>query len=171
MLALSPVVNAWYLAWLLPCAMLTRWRTPWAAAAALPLSMLTAGELGLAGDPFAIPGPIAALQWSIVIGALMLDVQAQRRRARGRRRASIAVIAAAVSGSSSFEAGTGTASATGRMDAAPFDQASPRAGAVRIPTAVDTDTHGHRAGYTSVDSACPLVGCAIPKAGTCTPPN
>jgi hypothetical protein len=80
LLALSPVINAWYLAWLLPCATMTRWRAPWVAAAALPLSTLTVGELGLVGDSFAIPGSVAALQWVLVGGAVIADVVARRHR-------------------------------------------------------------------------------------------
>lgn len=80
LLSLSPVINAWYLAWLLPCATMTRWRAPWVAAAALPLSTLTVGELGLVGDSFAIPGGVVALQWMLVGGAVIADVVARRHR-------------------------------------------------------------------------------------------
>jgi hypothetical protein len=80
LLALSPVINAWYLAWLLPCATLTRWRAPWVAAAVLSLSTLTVGELGLAGDPFALPGSVVALQWVLIGAALIADFPARRHR-------------------------------------------------------------------------------------------
>lgn len=80
LLALSPVINAWYLAWLLPCATMTRWRAPWVAAAALQLSTLTIGELGLAGDPFALPGGVVALQWVLIGAAVIADFRARRRR-------------------------------------------------------------------------------------------
>jgi hypothetical protein len=82
LLAFSPVVNAWYLAWLLPCAAITRWRAPWVAAAALGLSALTAGELGLPGDPFAVPGAVVALQWAMIAAAVAVDLNAHRRRRR-----------------------------------------------------------------------------------------
>lgn len=88
LLALAPVINPWYLTWLLPLATLTRWHTPWVAAAALMLSTLTVGELGMPGDPFAIPAPVAAAQWLIVAAALAVDARAHRRRTHATIRAS-----------------------------------------------------------------------------------
>jgi len=73
LLILSPVVNAWYLLWLLPCAALTRWISPWVAAAALSLSFFTHAQLGLPGHRFALHWLAAIAQWAAIGLALCHD--------------------------------------------------------------------------------------------------
>ena len=73
LLLLAPVVNAWYVLWLLPLAALTRAYTPLAMAAALSMSLMTGGELGIDGDPFALLPMATWAQWAIVALALSFD--------------------------------------------------------------------------------------------------
>ncbi len=83
LLLLSPVVNAWYVLWLLPLAALTHAVTPFVLSAALCLSLLTRGELGLAGDPFSVLPWAAALQWMVTGWALVVDTIRWPRALRG----------------------------------------------------------------------------------------
>jgi hypothetical protein len=70
----SPVVNSWYLLWLLPCAARTAWSWPWVAAAALSLSYLTAGSFGHEGDAYQLSPSVAALQWIVIAVAIARDL-------------------------------------------------------------------------------------------------
>lgn len=79
LLLLSPVVNAWYVLWLLPLAALTRALTPFALSAALSMSLLTRGELGLPGDPFSVLPWAATVQWGITGMALIMDMRRWRK--------------------------------------------------------------------------------------------
>lgn len=74
-LLVSPVINAWYLAWILPFALSSRQIWPWAASIALPLSYLTG--LNLESDQLAAYGvhPLArTLELLLLAGALAWDV-------------------------------------------------------------------------------------------------
>ncbi len=87
LLFFSPVINAWYLLWLLPLAATTRLVTPWVASVVLPLSYLTHFNLGAttvsggAFTPYALPFAIPIVE-GIAIGlALCWDYrQATLRR-------------------------------------------------------------------------------------------
>ena len=73
-LFLSPVVNAWYLLWLLPFAALQRWLTPWAWAAVVPLSYIIglhfpASQLGV----YEVAGWAVAMQVTVIVIAVAVD--------------------------------------------------------------------------------------------------
>ncbi|MGQ0800164.1 MAG: glycosyltransferase 87 family protein [Pseudomarimonas sp.] len=82
LLILSPVINAWYLLWLLPCAALTRWLSPWVTAAALSFTFFTHGQLGLPGDRFELHWLASATQWTAIAMALGHDFGRHRHLAR-----------------------------------------------------------------------------------------
>ncbi len=83
LLLLSPVVNAWYALWFLPLAALTRAATPWAMCAALSMTLLTHGELGREGDPFALLPWVAWVQWTTIALALAVDLVGWRQLRAG----------------------------------------------------------------------------------------
>ena len=73
-LLLSPVVNPWYLLWVLPFASLRPFVTPWVAAAALPLSYahgLFLDDPALA--PYEVAPAILWLEWGAIALALAVD--------------------------------------------------------------------------------------------------
>ncbi len=74
LLLMSPVINAWYVLWLLPCAALTRWTSPWIAAAALSLTFLTHGQLDLPGHRFELHWLAMLAQWTAIAAALCYDL-------------------------------------------------------------------------------------------------
>ncbi len=90
LLLFAPVINAWYLLWLLPLAVGTRFITPWVASLVLPLSYLTYFNLGFsagtiagaAPTPYSLPIAIPLIE-GIAIGlALCWDT----RKAISRQR-------------------------------------------------------------------------------------
>lgn len=79
-LLVAPVINAWYLAWVLPFALERQRYWPWAAACALPLSYLTGLNLNDAdAAPFAVHPWARAAEVLIMIAALAADLQRARR--------------------------------------------------------------------------------------------
>jgi alpha-1,6-mannosyltransferase len=79
LLFFSPVINAWYLLWLLPLAALTRWISPWAAALVLPLSYATYFNLDMPAVPYVLPVWVTAVEWCVVLLALVFDVLRARK--------------------------------------------------------------------------------------------
>jgi alpha-1,6-mannosyltransferase len=80
LLIFSPVINAWYLLWLLPLAAFTRWVSPWAAAFVLPLSYATDFNLGQSTALYGLPVWVTAIEWCVVLLALGWDVLSARKR-------------------------------------------------------------------------------------------
>jgi alpha-1,6-mannosyltransferase len=80
LLLFSPVINAWYLLWLLPLAAFTRWISPWAAAFVLPLSYATDFNLGQSTALYGLPVWVTAIEWCVVFLALGFDVLGARKR-------------------------------------------------------------------------------------------
>ena len=78
LLFFSPVINPWYLLWLLPLACAPRLVTPWAAASLLPLSYASNFNLDIvsAADGH-LPVWVSAAQWVVIAVALVLDRQHQ----------------------------------------------------------------------------------------------
>ena len=73
-LALSPVVNPWYLLWLLPFAVVHPSRWAWTASAAVLLAYVTALQLGaLDMQPYALPAWVPALEYGAIALALCVD--------------------------------------------------------------------------------------------------
>lgn len=71
-----PVVNAWYVVWLLPFGVLHPSRAVWAASAVLALSYVTGINTGHAGTAlYALPGWIVALEVAVVGLALIIDAR------------------------------------------------------------------------------------------------
>ncbi len=89
LLMFAPVINAWYLLWLLPLAcgtrLGTRLVTPWVAAMMLPLSYLTGSNLG---DRLAAPHQIAhgmmVIEFGVISIALAYDAYTRFSDARRR---------------------------------------------------------------------------------------
>ncbi len=70
----APAVNPWYLIWLLPFAAGQRRMWPLAAATALPLAYLTAGNLGNgAVDPFTLHPAARIAELAIIAAAIIAD--------------------------------------------------------------------------------------------------
>jgi len=85
-LLVSPVINAWYLAWILPFAVSTQQLWPWAASIALPLSYLTG--LNLDSDRLAAYGvhPWARTLEILLLGAaLAWDLRRARKATSASR--------------------------------------------------------------------------------------
>lgn len=75
-LLFSPVINAWYLLWLLPFAIGRREIWPWAASVALPLSYLTGVNLDDPGiAAFELHPAAKALEILIVLAAVVYDLR------------------------------------------------------------------------------------------------
>ncbi len=78
-LLVAPVINPWYLLWGLPSALAARTTWPWAASFALLLSYATGENLGHPSlDPFAVHPLAYWLQWSLIIGAIGIDIRRYR---------------------------------------------------------------------------------------------
>ncbi len=74
LLLFSPVVNPWYLLWLLPFAVLRPSRMAWTATFLLPLSYWNATHwTGLAGSAFDIPVAVTLIEISVLMAAALLD--------------------------------------------------------------------------------------------------
>jgi hypothetical protein len=78
-LLVTPVVNPWYLLWGLPFAVSFRATWPWAASFALLLSYATGENLELPSlEPFAVHPLAYWLQWSMILGAIFIDIRRNR---------------------------------------------------------------------------------------------
>ncbi len=87
LLLFAPVVNSWYLLWLLPLAAGTRFVTPWVASLVLPLSYLTYFNLGLnagitIGSPYSLPIAIPVIEGLAIGLALYWDMWSVTSRRR-----------------------------------------------------------------------------------------
>lgn len=86
-LLVSPVVNAWYVLWLLPFATFERALWPWALAAALPLSYATGLNLGdQTIAAFAVHPLARGLEIAIIGAAVLWDAREALNRFRIRPR-------------------------------------------------------------------------------------
>ena len=78
-LALWPVVNAWYLLWLLPFAAIRPSAWAWTASAAVLLSYVTGLNLNdLQMEPFGHPVWVRPLEYGLILTAMMYDVRRRR---------------------------------------------------------------------------------------------
>ena len=85
LLFLSPVVNPWYLLWLLPFAAIFPTNWAWTASLAVLLSYITFLNLqDFAMDPYAQPILVRWLEFSLILSALAYDLLRRRRDARGQ---------------------------------------------------------------------------------------
>jgi alpha-1,6-mannosyltransferase len=79
LLFFSPVVNPWYLLWLLPMATAAGqrqlWISPWVASIALPLSYASDFNLGLSSVPYTVSTSILFLESTLIITALVFDMR------------------------------------------------------------------------------------------------
>ncbi len=83
-LALWPVVNAWYLLWLLPFAAIRPSAWAWTASVAVLLSYLTGLNLNdLQMEPFGHPFWVRPVEYGLILTAMMYDLS--RRRGIGGR--------------------------------------------------------------------------------------
>lgn len=86
LLAMAPVINPWYLLWLLPFATVYPSAWAWTASVAVLLSYATGLNLNdFTLQPYYVPMWVRALEFGLIIGALCCDV-VLRRRQPGRRR-------------------------------------------------------------------------------------
>jgi alpha-1,6-mannosyltransferase len=78
LLFFSPVVNPWYLLWLLPIATAAGqghlWISPWVASIALPLSYASDFNMGLSSVPYTLPTSILFLESILIVAALAFDM-------------------------------------------------------------------------------------------------
>ena len=78
LLFFSPVINPWYLLWLLPMATAAGqrhlWISPWVASIALPLSYASDFNMGLSSVPYTLPTSIVFLESILIVAALGFDV-------------------------------------------------------------------------------------------------
>jgi alpha-1,6-mannosyltransferase len=79
LLLFSPVINPWYLLWLLPMATVVGehrlWVSPWVASIALPLSYASDFNLGLSIVPYTLPTSIVILESILIVAALGFDMR------------------------------------------------------------------------------------------------
>lgn len=78
LLLFSPVINPWYLLWLLPIATAAGqgqlWISPWLASIALPLSYASDFNMGLSSVPYTLPTSILFLESILITAALGFDM-------------------------------------------------------------------------------------------------
>jgi alpha-1,6-mannosyltransferase len=79
LLLLSPVINPWYLLWLLPMATAAGlrhvWISPWVASIALPLSYASDFNMGTSSVPYTLPTSVIFLESILILAALGLDIR------------------------------------------------------------------------------------------------
>ena len=81
LLALWPVVNPWYLLWLLPFAVIRPSAWAWTASAAVLLAYVTGLNLDdLRMDPFAHPVWVRPVEYGLILLAMAYDVRRSARR-------------------------------------------------------------------------------------------
>jgi alpha-1,6-mannosyltransferase len=76
----APVVNAWYLVWLLPFAVIYPSRWAWVASVSVLLSY--AVGLNLAGSSlgaYELPVWIITLEYGVILLALLIDLRARKK--------------------------------------------------------------------------------------------
>ncbi len=80
LIVFSPVINAWYLLWLLPLACGTKWLTPWVAASVVMLSYASGFNLGDKGlAPHNLAGWVTFVEVSALAIAGLFDYWQTRR--------------------------------------------------------------------------------------------
>ena len=86
LLALWPVVNAWYLLWLLPFAAIRPSAWAWTASVTVLLSYITGLNLNDLGmEPFGHPSWVRPVEYGLILIAIVYDVlRHQRRNTHGR---------------------------------------------------------------------------------------
>lgn len=93
---LAPVVNAWYLVWLLAFATIYPSRWAWVAAMALLLSYVTGGALDTATlELYQQPLWARILEYGVILGALLLDLRDWRNRTNRKNRKNRSIASAA----------------------------------------------------------------------------
>jgi len=86
LLALWPVVNAWYLLWLLPFAAIRPSAWAWTASVAVLLSYVTGLNLDdLQMEPFGHPWWVRPVEYGLIMLAIVYDVRRRARRGRNGR--------------------------------------------------------------------------------------
>lgn len=86
-LLFAPAVNSWYLLWLLPFAVGRNEIWPFAAAVALPFSYMTGLNLDDPGlEAFAVHPLARAIEWTILLFAVLYDWRAIRKGKHASRR-------------------------------------------------------------------------------------
>ena len=87
LLAMAPVINPWYLLWLLPFATVFPSAWAWTASVAVLLSYATGLHLhDFTLQPYYVPMWVRALEFGSIIGALYCDLVLRRRWRPGRGR-------------------------------------------------------------------------------------
>jgi alpha-1,6-mannosyltransferase len=79
LLFFSPVINPWYLLWLLPIATAagqqTRWISPWVASVVLPLSYATHFNLGFSSATYTLPISVILFESLLIAAAVIFDMK------------------------------------------------------------------------------------------------
>lgn len=79
LLFFSPVINPWYLLWLLPLATITGrrslWITPWVASIILPLSYVSDFNMGISSVPYTLPIWITLAESLFILAAISFDLR------------------------------------------------------------------------------------------------
>ena len=79
LLFFSPVINPWYLLWLLPLATVTGqralWITPWVASIILPLSYVSDFNMGISSVPYTLPIWITLAEALVILASISFDLR------------------------------------------------------------------------------------------------
>jgi alpha-1,6-mannosyltransferase len=79
LLFFSPVINPWYLLWLLPIATTTGqrhlWISPWVASIVLPLSYASNFNMGISSVPYTLPIWVTLAESLLVLAAIGFDLR------------------------------------------------------------------------------------------------
>jgi alpha-1,6-mannosyltransferase len=83
LLFFSPVINPWYLLWLLPLATITGqrsiWITPWVASIILPLSYASDFNMGISSVPYTLPVWITLAESLLIFAAISFDLRREMK--------------------------------------------------------------------------------------------
>jgi alpha-1,6-mannosyltransferase len=83
LLLFSPVINPWYLLWLLPLATLAGqrclWISPWVASIVLPLSYASDFNRGISSVPYALPIWITLTESLFILAAISFDLRRAKK--------------------------------------------------------------------------------------------
>lgn len=83
-LLVLPALNPWYVAWLLPFAVLCPYATPWVASYALFLSYVTGINVAAGVDElYTVPGWVLGIEFAAIGAAILYDFGWRRRLAAG----------------------------------------------------------------------------------------
>ena len=79
LLLVAPVINAWYVLWILPFLVLRPSRWGWTASVALLLAYINYGNLGVtSADPFTLPGYVQVTEFTLIALACVFDIRKYR---------------------------------------------------------------------------------------------